>query len=588
MLDLLLRATIESAVLVAAIWCVNRALPRLTPAARATLWWCAAAKFVVALTWWHPIPLPVLPVPESGMNAALHKAAAIEPAAGTAVVAVGVEIVVPPRNSWRLWLLSGWVLGVGATLVPATRRWRRARRALGDSRPASPETLTVAAELAARLRLRKAPHVRMSLEIPTPLVMGLRDPIVLLPAQRFNALSAEQQRMALCHELQHLKRGDLWLGSVPALAERLFFFHPLAHFAAREYVFWRESACDTSVLQTLNVPPHEYGRLLLDLGVSKRPASFAAAAAPWSFTNLKRRILMLGCSSTPSTFLRVLTGCALIAAFTALLPLQLAARRAAVPQAIGPTVEDGTATQAREVEPELPGLVEGAREVEPEEFQPIDQRPGQLNYVLFTDGNEITMSGSSSDVEHARTVRRSTEPMLWFRFDGREYVVRDPALLRQVQTTWAGVMALGNDQGKLGAEQGALGARQGALGGSQGEIGAEQGRIGARQAEIAARQAALAAREWTASTAAERDALTLSRRQIEQQLQALDRDMRGLDVKMREFERPMQELSVQMDALSSRMRLLDGGMQEATTKAEADMRALIERAISSGAAERIR
>ena len=50
---------------------------------------------------------------------------------------------------------------------------------------------------------------------------------MLLPAGPFAALRPEEQRMALCHELVHLQRRDLWLAYIPALAERLFFFHPL-------------------------------------------------------------------------------------------------------------------------------------------------------------------------------------------------------------------------------------------------------------------------------------------------------------------------------------------------------------------------
>ena len=82
------------------------------------------------------------------------------------------------------------------------------------------------------------PDVRVSDRVNTPLVAGFGRPVVLLPAGRFEALTPRQQEMAICHELTHLKRADLWLGCVPALAERLFFFHPLAHVVARD-TRWR-------------------------------------------------------------------------------------------------------------------------------------------------------------------------------------------------------------------------------------------------------------------------------------------------------------------------------------------------------------
>ena len=118
----------------------------------------------------------------------------------------------------------------------------------------------MAIDLGCRFRPRRIPAVRLSDEVETPLVAGLRRPTVLLPARRFVELPERQQRMAICHELAHVKRADLWLGCVPALAERLFFFHPLVHVAAREYALSREAACDAAVLDATAAPPRqEYG-----------------------------------------------------------------------------------------------------------------------------------------------------------------------------------------------------------------------------------------------------------------------------------------------------------------------------------------
>ncbi len=60
MVATLARASVDGAVLVAAVWVISRLL-RLSPATRTVLWWCAAAKFVLALVWTTPIAIPVLP-----------------------------------------------------------------------------------------------------------------------------------------------------------------------------------------------------------------------------------------------------------------------------------------------------------------------------------------------------------------------------------------------------------------------------------------------------------------------------------------------------------------------------------------------
>ena len=61
MFPILVRATVEGAIVVALIWIVSRTLRRLSPATHAILWWCAAVRFLVALIWTVPVALPVLP-----------------------------------------------------------------------------------------------------------------------------------------------------------------------------------------------------------------------------------------------------------------------------------------------------------------------------------------------------------------------------------------------------------------------------------------------------------------------------------------------------------------------------------------------
>ena len=90
---------------------------------------------------------------------------------------------------------------------------------------------------------------------------------MLLPAD--HAMSPAETSMAIAHELAHLQRGDLWLAWLPAVAQRLFFFHPAVTWALREYALNREAACDARVLEQTGVVPQAYGHLLLRLGVAR-------------------------------------------------------------------------------------------------------------------------------------------------------------------------------------------------------------------------------------------------------------------------------------------------------------------------------
>ena len=568
MLTSLVRASLEGAVLVAGIWTLGRLWPRLSAGTLTILWWCAAAKFLLALAWIPPIELRILPASQQRVSAvasAEHSA----PKVGT--IPASVPAVPHSRGAnasgidWPTGLLGLWVCGVAVMLVEGVRRWRFTTGLIARSEPASEEATRIATEVAATIGLRRTPSIRISREASTPLVAGALRPVVVVPADQFAALSADEQRMALCHELAHVKRADLWLGCVPALAERVFFFHPLVRLAAREYALCREAACDAAVIDALATSPREYGRLLLALGVSPGRMTAAAAGASWSFSTLKRRITMLREPSTRSWTGRAIAATVITAAIAAIVPLRLSARpQSAAKPALTPerTIAEVLATPS-----------EGKQ-----------QKEREINYVLFLDDHHTNMSGSTRDIELARRHRRTGERLLWFRQAGREYVVRDASVIDQVVNLWAPVNVIGDEQGKVGARQGEIGARQGEIGQRQGRVGSEQGVIGAKQGAIGDRQGRLAAREASARTDAERRSIDAEHRRLDEEMRALDGQMQELDAKMRDLDKPMRDLDDQMKVLDREMQALDVKMRDAVKRAETEMLTLMDKSIASGAA----
>jgi bla regulator protein blaR1 len=575
MLTILVRASIDGAVFALLVWTLTRALPRLSPSAKTILWWCVSAKFIAALVWTTPIPLPVLPAAPVSSVTIVPQAA--WPAGDTAA---GLPVSAQRRTGVPILL---WASGVALSLAAGWRRWRKVQRAMGTASPAPEAILEMTREVAARLRLSRIPGVRFSDDVETPLVAGIMRPVILVPARRFACLATDRQRMTICHELAHVKRGDLWFGCAAGLAERLFFFHPLAHLAAREYVFWREAACDAAVIDALGATPHDYGRLLLDLGISAPRRTLAAAGAAWSFANLKRRIVMLGRPSARSMTSRLLAAAALAVAIVGIIPMTLTARTVPSHPVVGSPAPLPSRTVVPAVTAAAPVVVE-----QRESRKPQGAKEEDATFVLFLTDRESTMSGSSEDMTRARQLRRNGEPMLWFRHHGTEYIVRDEGMLREVRRIWQAVSEIGEAQGRLGAQQGALGAAQGNLGARQGEIGTAQGVLGTQQGALALRQAMLAAREMAGQTAAERADLDAQRRALEVQLRDLDRQMRALEPKMRELDKPMRELSDQMNAMSKDMEALGERMTEASAKAQAQMRELLDRAIAGGLAQIVR
>ena len=485
MIQTLAYASLDGALIVAAVWLVTRAI-RLSPATRTLLWWCAAAKFLLALVWTTPIELAVLPAAPARTTIVAPSSTSIAMPARSSGIEAGLSQADLVRDSLREWAsfaTLAWTGGVCLVGLVALRRWRDTSRVLSRAVAAPSDVQQTAAAIASRIGLKRAPDVRISDVVQTPLVAGLRRPVVVLPAARFAMLTSRQQELAICHELTHVKRADLWLGCVPALTERLFFFHPLAHLVSREYSLAREAACDAAVVETLDAAPREYGCLLLALGVS-RPQAGAAAGAAWSFLHLKRRIAMLQEFSSRTTRSRALAAVAVGAAVLALVPLRLVARPAAVPAE--PAVVSVASFERQNPSPDG---VESLPELTAQERTERGE-PG-LRFVLIDQGQE-TVSGSSDELERARRHQRDGEPILWFEMDGREYVIRDRGVIRDAREAWRSlnerqISRLVNDvskehleamqhfkvdpkvfadAGAIGAEMGALGAQIGSMVGS--------------------------------------------------------------------------------------------------------------------------
>lgn len=304
LLDRLAGTSIQAIALIGAVWLLCRWLPRWSPAMRCLLWWLVGAQLVLGLALGRPLELPLLAPDTAAVTASDDGAdahlAAFHPAhvdqapfvsAPSAVTSHATPAAPPAPWPWRETLAAMWLLAMAAQAVAALREWRETRAVIRAAEPIDdPALLAQCAEQARELGLRRCPAVRRSDVIVSPQVAGLWRPVVLLPAER--TLDPRECAMAMAHELAHVRRGDLWLGWIPALAQRAFFFHPLARWAMREYAFHREAACDAHVLDRSRAEPQDYGRLLLRLGVAFPVASGLAGASP-TFQNLKRRLTLL-------------------------------------------------------------------------------------------------------------------------------------------------------------------------------------------------------------------------------------------------------------------------------------------------------
>jgi bla regulator protein BlaR1 len=367
----LARASVEGGLFVAGVWILCRLVPRLPAALRCGLWWAACLKLVLGLLPLPAVLLPVLPAvvaPAPVASVQPLRVRSVAPPSRTLTPGPSPFPLTPPSqgegNKRSLQevgtaaLVCLWLAGMLLLAFKALRELRDTRRIVRSAEPVREGWVRAAfAGICARLGLRRAPELRGSGEVRTPQVTGLAQPVVLIPRAGLERLTPSEVSMMLCHELVHLRRKDLWLGWVPALAHRIFFFHPLAALAAREYAIAREAACDAEVLRILGSAPRDYGRLLLRWGVAPRETGLAAAGASPSLQTLKRRLQMLQ-SSDNSRRRRVsgwwwLAGSAV--ALAGLIPLRIVAQEPAPPAPVAtPAPEVAEAPRAEAPEAATP------------------------------------------------------------------------------------------------------------------------------------------------------------------------------------------------------------------------------------------
>ena len=320
--DGMVRACWQGGSAVLLVWGLCRALATMPPAARCWLWRLAYLKLLVALVWAGSIELPLLPAPVLPVESASSRLTPPDATGGTGEQASssflaaaghdsqasdGAEVRTTLQGSFSLawptpasWLLAAWIVGAGWHVVRIVRTWRGVRHQLARSRRlADPQVTAMCAELSGKLGLRRAPELRTSDAIRCPSLVGVTAPAVVLPSALLQACSAAELRLAVAHELSHLRRRDLLWNWLPALGEVLFFFHPLVWLARREWRFAQELACDQMAAGASHATAAELGRLLLRVAFQRRfkPCpSLLTAEVSTSFPQIRRRLIAMKCS----------------------------------------------------------------------------------------------------------------------------------------------------------------------------------------------------------------------------------------------------------------------------------------------------
>jgi beta-lactamase regulating signal transducer with metallopeptidase domain len=209
------------------------------------LWFAASVKFLVPFSLLFALGKALAPQVGT-FHISLQLVSFIEEF-GSPLSHAGVSLDASPALAGGLGFAAAlpdiaaglWAIGCLTVLILWLSRWVRVQRLTREAK-----TLPIAA----LIPVKSAPtHIE-------PGVIGVFNPVLLLPEGLAAHLSQEEFRAVLAHELCHVRRRDNLTAAVHMLVEALFWFFPLVWWLGARLILEREHACDESALAAGNDP----------------------------------------------------------------------------------------------------------------------------------------------------------------------------------------------------------------------------------------------------------------------------------------------------------------------------------------------
>ena len=461
LISILIAAAIRSIVFAGAIGLALKALRVRDARTRLAAWTavlCAVLLMPLLSLWMPALALPVRHAVEK------PELTLVQPAL-VSLPAVDIPSAARVALDWRS--IAGLVY-IAVTLIFIARlayglvlssKLRRTATTIGDR-----ETLN-RLEAAAHSKL---PALAESDVLIVPVTIGTLRPILLLPGS-WREWSDAKLQAVLAHELSHIERRDYAILTIASLNRCLNWFNPLSWWLERHMRDLAEEASDDSAVRCTG-DSAGYAEVLLGFmeALQEAPGRVRWEAVAMARTGRAgRRIDRILASGYLAGARRPAALAALAVLALPLLYLSAAVTTGEQSSSSIRTIANGARVQAKR--PGSSQLIAQAQTTPAS--KPVERTirvsDSQDSYVIVSpEGN--TMSGTNSDLRRAKSFRYEVgEEYIWFRHDGKEYIVRDPATVKAARKLFGPQQELGQQQAELGAQQAKLGELQAKLGEQQ-------------------------------------------------------------------------------------------------------------------------
>lgn len=189
------------------------------------------------------------------------------------------------------------VWGLGVTVFGAWYVYCYVKFAKEIKETSLPVSVNSEAYQLLQLKLRKM-NIKGSVKlaynnrITSPVLVGLIKPTILLPIKKMSTIELD---MAICHELIHFKRKDLWTKMLVLVASTLHWFNPFIHMLRKEIHVWSELSCDEEVVSDMShIERKRYGEMILNMMEQKaKTATSFGVFLSESKKDIERRLTMM-------------------------------------------------------------------------------------------------------------------------------------------------------------------------------------------------------------------------------------------------------------------------------------------------------
>lgn len=515
------------------------------------------------------------------------------------------------------------VLWAGGALLLSVRMacgawWLRGLQRGG--RPAPGEWQACVDRLATCFGITRPVAVRMVDAGDSPLTTGWWRPMIWLPAGLVARMPADLLEALVAHELAHIRRHDYLVNLLQHAVEALLFYHPVVWWLSQRIRIERELVADDIAARVTGEPRRLAIALSrLDRLATARPAFTTQPALAAHGGQLMSRIRQLVKPERRAIGTAVLLpaiGLATIGmAFYAQARLSgdsapdaVAAPQAATASTVAAPVAAGSESAAMAAPRPAAGP-------EPRARVTINGDDGPSYAVIRNGEAGFRMSGHLDDVDVIRAAQRAVDgDFVWFRREGKAWIVQDPATLarvhaatRRTDASSAKMRALEERMRPHSDRMSALGKQMDALQqdmdpGETREMRAASERMDAlsrRMQSLADEQLALvepmiAARGDEAKArehAAKMEALSARQEALHAEMAREHAVIEAAAARMEAQAAPMEALAREMDAASEpmegigqEMEIVGKQLEREANIADAEIRAIIDAAYAAGLA----